>query len=379
MGGSRKLVNESPRVVGGGVLSDIHAKNAQLPIRRPDQCGAFPTWWIEGLFGESLLVVPDANVLRNDIVRACRKNQRTVLITAANAGSLRLFCAEHVLEEVSRHAKEWANQTDIPHQTYVARWTDEYLPLIRTVDANGLPLSILSPIELERVASLGDSKDVPSVVLSLALGAFFLTEDRRAWEAVYGTGANNEELRKWLSVLMDGGDAGELGKLVFVTTALPTAGIISLWKLSRWVFQQSPWTFAALGAGLFLLAAQTSRETYRRIGSGLTEAISGLNEHLYSPYHEALERFRRMAPDIPSWEVLRGTNDRRAILARASAYHLARSRTGAISAHELARALPDVGIGQGTQLVRETLQNHGCFHQPYAGRWQVGNPYGHPK
>jgi len=372
-------VNENPNNVESAVLSSIHAKNAKLPIRHPDQYGAFPTWWGESLFGESLLVVPDANVLRNDIARACRHNQRTVLITAANAGILRLFCAEHVLKEVSGHAKDWADLTGVPPHTYVARWTDEYLPLIRTVNADGLPHGILSPTERERVASLGDSKDVPSVVLSLALGAFFLTEDRRAWEAVYGTEADSEELHKWLPVLMDGGDAGELGKLVFITTALPTAGIIGLWDLCRRFSYRSPWMVAGLAAGVFVLAIQTSRETYRRIGSGLTEAISVLSERLYMPYHEALERFRRRAPVVPSWDMLCSTNDRRAILARACVYRLARSYSGALSADELARALPALGIGQGTQLVRETLRNHGCFHQPYAGRWQVGNPYGYPR
>lgn len=32
-----------------------------------------------------------------------------------------------------------------------------------------------------------DPDDVPSVILSFSLGAFFLSEDRRALEAVYGT------------------------------------------------------------------------------------------------------------------------------------------------------------------------------------------------
>ena len=71
----------------------MHKSSAVASIRFPDPHGAFP--------GDILLrpppVVVDANVLRNDILHACRTGQRTVLVTAANAGLLRLFCAEHVL------------------------------------------------------------------------------------------------------------------------------------------------------------------------------------------------------------------------------------------------------------------------------------------
>ena len=73
------------------------------PIRFPDPRGAFP--------GDILLrpppVVVDANVLRSDILRACRTEQRTVLVTAAIAGLLRLFCAEHVYHEVIEHSGDW--------------------------------------------------------------------------------------------------------------------------------------------------------------------------------------------------------------------------------------------------------------------------------
>jgi hypothetical protein len=86
-----------------GMVADMHKYSAVAPIRFPDPCGAFP--------GDILLrpppVVLDANVLRNDIRRACRTGQGTVLITAANAGLLRLFCAEHVYQEVIEHSGDW--------------------------------------------------------------------------------------------------------------------------------------------------------------------------------------------------------------------------------------------------------------------------------
>jgi len=86
-----------------GAVVDMHKHSAVAPIRFPGVQGAFP--------GDILLrpppVVVDANVLRNDIRRACRTGQRTVLVTAANAGLIRLFCARHVHDEVIEHSGEW--------------------------------------------------------------------------------------------------------------------------------------------------------------------------------------------------------------------------------------------------------------------------------
>jgi hypothetical protein len=56
--------------------------------------------------------VLDANVLRNDIRRACREGRRTVLVSTANAGFIRLFApvlisqpgkVANVIEEAARH------------------------------------------------------------------------------------------------------------------------------------------------------------------------------------------------------------------------------------------------------------------------------------
>ena len=96
------------RIVRGAV-AEMHKYSTVAPIRFPDPGGAFT--------GDILLrpppVVVDANVLRNDILYACRTGRRTVLVTAANAG-LRLFCAEHVYEEVIEHSSDWAAEGRSP-------------------------------------------------------------------------------------------------------------------------------------------------------------------------------------------------------------------------------------------------------------------------
>ncbi len=84
-------------------VAGIHRDSAREPIRWPDASGAFPA--------DFLLrpppVVVDANILRNDVLRSCRTGQWTVLVTAANAGLLRMFCAEHVYQEVIKHSGNW--------------------------------------------------------------------------------------------------------------------------------------------------------------------------------------------------------------------------------------------------------------------------------
>ncbi len=61
----------------------------------------------------------DANVLRNDIRRACRTGQRIVLVTAANAGLLRLFCAEHVYREVIEHSGDWTATGPVTREDFL--------------------------------------------------------------------------------------------------------------------------------------------------------------------------------------------------------------------------------------------------------------------
>ena len=164
-------------------------------------------------------------MLRGDIGHACRRGRRTALITGANSGALRLFCAQHVLDEVLEHSEAWASALKVPHDMYLARWADEYLPLIRTIQKDGLPYGLLGPSELDRIRLMGNSKDVPSIALSLALGAFYLTEDRAARNAVYGVDVDLEERQRWLRVLMDGGDADELSKVLYMAFAVPTLAV----------------------------------------------------------------------------------------------------------------------------------------------------------
>jgi hypothetical protein len=252
-------------------LANIHAQHAIAPTRYADPQGAFVDSIVEGFFGDALPIVPDANVLRGNIGRACRDGRRTVIMTGANTGTFRLFCASHVLEEMLGHGERWALEMGTPYSAYMECWNRYLLPHLRLVDTSDLRW-LLSPNECERIDGLRDPDDAPSAMLSLALGAFYLTEDGPARLAVYGIDVNAEERRRWLEPLVRGGDAGELWKVILTAVAVPTLGIRGLWEAGCWLYEKSPWALmAALGSGIFF-ATRAKPETYRRFGEVLAQA-----------------------------------------------------------------------------------------------------------
>jgi predicted nucleic acid-binding protein len=369
--GSLVTMDDSPREHSKGFLAEAHARHAKESVRYADEYGAFAESVLEGLFGDAFPIVPDANILRGNIGRAYRDQHRTVLLTGAHSRSFRLYCARHVLDEVQEHSPRWASELGIPHQAYLDCWRDQFLPYVRLVNTSGLR-GLLSPEEGARIDALKDRDDVPSATLALALGAFYLTEDAEARFAVYGVDADAPERRNWLAPLQCGGDAGELQKLERVAFALPAAAIAGGFSFGGWLYKKSPWILAgAMALGLFA-AARVKRETYRALGRGLGEAASRFGEAVLWPYYENSERFRAMAPRIPSWETLLEANDRESVLARSCLCTLARRRKCPMTAGEIATALPRLGIGQNAQRIGRILRTHECFFEPYQRHWQVG-------
>ena len=232
-----------------GMVADMHKDSAVAPIRFPGPQGAFP----EDILLRPPPVVVDANILRNDIRRACRTGQRTVLVTAANAGLIRLFCARHVHDEVIEHSGEWTATGPVTRDDFLRAWLLEYLPLIRVVPIGDEHLAWLGPAELARVRHLAqpgqDPDDVPSAVLALLLGAFFLSGDGKPLRAVYGD-ADLSGHQAWVDILKAGGDAGQLGKTLTLAanlTALAGQGMAS--GARRIAAATSPWVLVAAGLG----------------------------------------------------------------------------------------------------------------------------------
>jgi len=356
-------------------LSSVHRENATAPIVGSDAMGAFFGSSLDVLLGEALPLVVDANVLRNDIGYVCRTGRRTTLLTATNARIFRLFCAQHVYDEVEEHAVEWATNMGLDPDAYLSAWRENYVPLVRRVCTEGME-SLLSLAERRRVGRLQllDVDDVPSAVLALAMGAFFVSEDGAPHETVYERTLSAAERRAWLPILHAGGDSAELTRLVAFTGAVPTLTVMGGAYVARRLWTFSPLLLLGVVSLAALLAMRVPRDRYRAGGQAIFTTLSVLTTHVYQPQYEALERFRSALPPFPSWEDLVADLSRDAALARACLYRLARSRKSPMKARELADELPALGIGQAPQRVGKVLRRYECFFEPYRGIWQLGSP-----
>jgi predicted nucleic acid-binding protein len=354
-----------------GYLSASHEASAVAPIRLPDPDGAFPA----DILLRPPPVVVDANILRNDILRACRTGQRTVLVTAANAGLMRLFCAEHVYREVAEHAGDWTVDGPVTRTDFLRRWIAEYLPLIRIVTIGEGHLGWLTPAELARVQHLArpdqDPDDVPSATLALLMQAFFLSGDRKALRAVYGD-ADLSEHSQWVSILKAGGDAGELSKLFTLTVNLITvAGQGLIGGARRLADATSPWLLVGAGFALAVWYAWAPARTRQRVAAA-GRAVLMSAAGAVTVYEEVRQRFERAAPPPPDWKSMAASNPPGAVLGRACLHTLGRSAGSDRSAAELAADLPWIGVAQGEDKVRHTLRDATCFTEVWQGRWQAG-------
>jgi hypothetical protein len=357
-------------------LSSVHRDKATASIVGSDAMGAFFKSSLDMLLGEALPLVVDANVLRNDIGYVCRTGRRTTLLTATNARIFRIYCAPHVYDEVEEHAFEWARDMRLEPDAYLSAWRENYVPLVRRVGTDGME-SLLSPTErrrIDRLRLLRDVEDVPSAVLTLATGAFFVSEDGAPHETVYGRTLSATERRAWLPILHAGGDSAELGRLAAFTGAVPTFAIMGGAYVARRFWAFSPLLLLGVVVLAAVLATRVPRDHYRAGGQAILRTLSVLTTHVYQPQYEALERFRSALPPFPSWEDLVADLSRDAALARACLYRLARSRKSPIKARELADELPALGIGQAPQRVGKVLRRYECFFEPYRGIWQLGSP-----
>src|SRR6202011_3206711 len=143
-------------------LSNVHRENAAAAIVGSDARGAFLGSSLDVLLGDALPVVVDANVLRHEIGYVCRTGRRTALIAATNARIFRLYCAQHVYDEVERHADEWATELGLDRHAYLSAWRENYVPLLRRVWTDAME-ALLLPSERVRVERLRLELDVDDV------------------------------------------------------------------------------------------------------------------------------------------------------------------------------------------------------------------------
>ncbi len=356
-------------------LRDRHLQNARAPLTLPES-SAFVGTWLTSLFDPHCrVVVIDANVLKSDIADAVRRpGTSTTLFTTMNMRALRVYCAEHVVREIHEHYERFADQSRVSRERFFQQWT-RYLRLLRVIPDGAIPPSLLSPAELGRVETLAreDVDDVPSVVLSLVLGAAFLSKDLLAREAVYGCQSDIEEARDWLTLLRAGGDSSELYKMLAELIIGPTIAGAGLVVALRAVAKRAPWLAVGLTGLATYGALRVPREAYRAIGGTAMNALQ-IVAAVAKPYYQAAERFAQAAPAEPTWAELREANRRGSVLHRAALHVLARAPLGVLSAAELVQALPELGVGQSLTPVRKVLRENRAFVRIH-GKWQVGQAW----
>ena len=350
------------------------------PIRYPDDHGAFPIaeWPMLGYLVPPIVV--DANVLRNDILYSCCKDHRTTLVTATNAGFLRMFCAEHVIEEVNEHSQRWAREGGIDGALFLDRWQGEYLPLLRCVD---VPSGLLTESEAGEIARLEriDPDDVPSATLARLLGAFYLSEDKTALEAVYGPELDFKIHHAWVDAIRYGSNSAQIAGVSQTALIVPAILGEGLFGAGRFLYSKSPWLFVGtilVIGGFGYLAWRSEQDKVKGALASLADGLLAIGETVTAFRNYALrcqDAFLRVFPIVPNWQDMLGSLDGDQVLVRHCLHSLAREPRGHLSAAEMHEGIPFYVKGQ-QNTVRKALREYPCFQEVRRGRWQVGRETG---
>ncbi|MEK7424158.1 MAG: hypothetical protein AAB131_09995 [Actinomycetota bacterium] len=364
------------------LLRNAHQMSRVRPITGPDADGVFPNspgFNLLGLANRTPPVVPDTNVLRDDIRRTVSRGERGVLVNAANTGAIRLLCPAHVADEVVEHAAEFAGDLDV--DDFLDTWRRDYLPLMRIVD--DLDLDLFTGSETARINTLAreDPDDVPAAKIAIVAGGFFLSSDKNAVKAVYGPGGLLERDKdghtKWVYALMGWGNAHELVQIIEIgalVARLVGAGVAGTYRRAR-----APPGLAAAGS---LLAVGGLVHAYRladparraRLRRGLTTTLIGSLELLVRQADAATEIGRLGAPRPTYAELDALSGDAR--LTRSCIHRLARHPQPIVTAQQLTELLPTTLTPRGESKVRQVLRaNDAVFDQPYRGWFQLGTAH----
>lgn len=357
-------------------LKKLHVRSSTAAIRLPNNEGQFP----DSALADVPPVVVDANVLLSDVLQSCvREGRHTTLVAAANAGLFRLYCAEHVVGEVLRKHEDFAARKMVSSEAFLAVWEEQYVPQLRILPG-ALPEELLSRAERERIETLRaiDPDDIPSVILSLCLPAYYLSQDTDAAAAVYDEYRDGKQLEPWLRTPWAGGDAGQIGLLPSGAAVLANLSASGVWQLLKLFARAMPaWLqvaslvvgVAAVGYSIGFMPDER-KQGFRELAGHVATLIAAMD----SEYKRAREVFALAAPTVPSLVELGRELSPDRVLFRACLRALARSRSSACTVRELAALRPALPVAQGEAKVRAILRESDCFLEVRHGRWQLGWP-----
>lgn len=355
-------------------LDSMHRQRAEDEVVGADIFGLFPSAAVSSVPA----IVVDANVLRKDVLYACRTGRRTTLVNAARAGLFRLFCAGHVASEVFTHHERWSHEGKIDAARFTDVWVRDYAPLLHLIPSP--PDGLMTHAEAARLAALHlkDPDDVPSATLALALGAFYLSEDGAATTAVYGERRHNDELRAWRRGLSAGGDAGAIALGLETTVLLVDALRSGLIELATLTTRGVPaWLKGLLLAGVAGVGGYQLHQLDSSVRERMVNALKGLTAFggaVALEYTEAGAKLDRVYAPRPELSVLMEERGADAGLLRATLQILARSRSNWLSAAELAASASLPQVTQAEKRIRELLRAQTSAIEIGRGRWQLGEP-----
>lgn len=366
-----RLPERDPRAAVDAMLTAMHGRASAVALEAPSADGVFPPAGIV----QPRPLVGDTRFLGGDVGYACRKGQRTTLITATNAQVFRLFCAQHVVDEVVEHHGLWSDheRTTVTSAQFMERWRQEHERMIRVIPDNGIPWEWFSPAERDRLGQLkiDDVDDIPSVKLALATRGLYLSKDKDALRAAYGAAADLIDHEEWLIRIRTGSDAAELMRMLHGSGTLTLAAGHGAFRGAQWIYDRLGDVSILLGAGAALLIWEWLRQPPRAsLRAGATKMIE-LVATVGLEQREREAQYMRALPVVPAWTDLLETNDPDAVLGRACLYYLAREPYGHTSATELAAKIrQQFPCSDGR--VRLLLRATPCFTEVGRGRWQVG-------
>lgn len=381
-----KLVSRARLVTAADLQAAItraHEQNSLAEIEWPDDLGRFPD---AKLLPWIFPVAVDANALRDEILRVGKP--RTVLANAASQGVLRLYCAPHVIEDVSDHYVEWATERGVPADSVWHLWQSTYLPLLHCVD---VPTDLTEGEQAARLTFLatsttsdGDPDDVPIATLAILLAAPLLSRDKAPLRAVYGEGFDHLAHAKWIDKLRAGGNLGPIGTYLHVATALAAGLGNGSYHVVKSLVLRAGWPIviaaglASVAAYSLLVPAENKRTTNSALGTVLgvlAKTIGGIAELRAA----ALAQFESLSPAAPDWAQFEAGLGSDAALTRACMHTLARSPRSTLSAVELSDQLRGrlSGTPCGPAKVRAVLRHSPAFDQTTRGRFQLGTALVH--
>jgi hypothetical protein len=322
-----------------------------------------------GMTGSSLegyltpIFIADAGMFMGEIVRSCRDGGTTTsMLWALHMQGARLYLPRAIVEEVTARLHRRAGPDT---ELALDRFARLYLPHAIIVDE--VPTSWGQHDKRVQALALRDPSDLPSARLSVAIGAFLLSEDPDLVDLGLGTNT-------WLAIAHAASNSAEYN---FVTTGalVPSALTYDIAKAAVKGFAKAPLALqlvilTGLAYGIYR-AAQSPR--LREAAGRLAPKVTEVTNRYVPPIVEIMSRH------IQAQELLCTRDDEggEPALGELVARILARSgrHDAPLRAEDIARELSGLTLRERTQLIRAELLAHpNTFTQVSRGRFALGRP-----